>query len=155
MAATRPSIEDEGFTLIELMVVVLIIAVLLAIAIPTFLGARERANNRAVQSNLRNAHTNELVFYTDHQVFTADVDTLRNMDPSLAWTVTDTDMALSPRSMYVVLRTTNRTDDTVIVGGKSKSGDCFWIRAVGDEDLPRFAVNDCSSVPLAFDPQWT
>ena len=47
--------EDEGFTLIELMVVVLIIAILIAIAIPTFLGARQRAQDRAAQSSLRNA----------------------------------------------------------------------------------------------------
>ncbi|MHB8512537.1 MAG: prepilin-type N-terminal cleavage/methylation domain-containing protein, partial [Actinomycetota bacterium] len=39
--------EESGFTLIELMVVVLIIAILIAIAIPTFLGARQRAQNRA------------------------------------------------------------------------------------------------------------
>ena len=43
--------DDEGFTLIELMVVVLIIAILIAIAIPTFLGARQRAQDRAAQSN--------------------------------------------------------------------------------------------------------
>ena len=45
--------REGGFTLIELMVVVLIIAIL--IAIPTFLGARTRAQNRAAQASLRNA----------------------------------------------------------------------------------------------------
>ena len=49
--------REGGFTLIELMVVVLIIAILIAIAIPTFLGARTRAQNRAAQASLRNALT--------------------------------------------------------------------------------------------------
>jgi type IV pilus assembly protein PilA len=56
--------REGGFTLIELMVVVLIIAILIAIAIPTFLGARTRAQDRAAQSNLRNALTAEKSFYT-------------------------------------------------------------------------------------------
>ncbi len=48
---------EAGFTLIELMVVLLIIAILLAIAIPTFLGVTNSANNRAAQSNLTNGLT--------------------------------------------------------------------------------------------------
>ena len=44
--------EDSGFTPIELMVVLLILAILLAIAIPTFLGVTKSANDRAAQSNL-------------------------------------------------------------------------------------------------------
>src|SRR5829696_589473 len=42
---------QAGFTLIELMVVVLIIAILIAIAIPTFLGARSRAQDRAAHKS--------------------------------------------------------------------------------------------------------
>src|SRR5688572_32982021 len=75
--------EEGGFTLIELMVVVLIIAILIAIAIPTFLGARKRAQDRAAQSNLRNALTAERTYYTDNQAYTAGATALAEIEPSL------------------------------------------------------------------------
>src|ERR1700730_586078 len=59
----RDGRHDEGFTLIELMVVLLIIAILLAIAIPTFLGVANSAGDRAAQSNLTNALTEVKALY--------------------------------------------------------------------------------------------
>lgn len=52
---TGPRSEEEGFTLVELLVVVLVIGVLVAIAVPTFIGQRERAYDAAVTSELRAA----------------------------------------------------------------------------------------------------
>ena len=58
--------EDAGFTLIELMVVLLILAILLAIAIPTFLGVTKSANDRAAQSNLNTALLNAKAQYQNN-----------------------------------------------------------------------------------------
>src|SRR5205823_6025364 len=76
---------QQGFTLIELMVVVLIIAILIAIAIPTFLGARKRAQDRAVQSELRNALVNEKVSYTDSSTYEANAANMKLLEPALDW----------------------------------------------------------------------
>src|SRR2546422_11494558 len=85
--------DEEGFTLIELMVVVLIIAILIAIAIPTFLGARQRAQDRAAQSNVRNAFTAEKTFYTDGQAYTSLASDLTAIEPSLSYTGTAASLA--------------------------------------------------------------
>src|SRR5438270_11843841 len=81
--------DEAGFTLIELMVVVLIIAILIAIAIPTFLGARQRAQDKQAQSNIRNALTTEKTYYVDNQAYTSTAANLSAIENSLDFSQAD------------------------------------------------------------------
>ena len=121
--------SEDGFTLLELMVVVLIIAILLAIAVPTFLGARNRSNDRAAQSSLRNALTAAKIVFTDSQDYTsATASALKAEDPALTVVDSGTDSTTA--------RTVSVLGDTAAVfyaAAFSKAGTCFYVKddAVG------------------------
>jgi type IV pilus assembly protein PilA len=121
MLRKRLNRDEEGFTLIELMVVVLIIAILIAIAIPTFLGARERAQDRAAQSDIRNAFTAEKVHYTDEQEYTAVTADLVAIEPSLTFVA-----ATTPDDTGVAVHVDG--SDVLYLGLESASGSCFYLK---------------------------
>jgi len=59
----------KGFTLIELLIVVAIIGILAAIAIPQFSAYRAKAYNAAAQSDLKNTKTNLESYFADNQLY--------------------------------------------------------------------------------------
>ena len=129
-AAGTDSNDDDGFTLIELMVVVLVIAILLAIAIPTFLGARERSQDRAAQSNLRNVLTAAKVLFVDEGDYTqATTAKLSGIEPGLAY-VGSAAASASETSISVEV---SGTGDTVFsAAALSDSGTCWLIKDDSD-----------------------
>ncbi len=117
--------KEGGFTLIEVMVVVLIIGVLLAIGVPTFLGARERAQDRSAQSSVRVAQSSALVVYTDDSDFTdANVRALRAAEPGFTWI--NGNAASTDEKRVSVAARSNGTEWGA--AAMSDSGTCFYIR---------------------------
>jgi type IV pilus assembly protein PilA len=113
--------DDDGFTLIELMVVVLIIAILIALAVPTFLGLRNRAQDRSAQSDLRNGFTAVKAFYTDLESYAGfDAADGEAIEPSLTWADSATP-AIGPVGVAGVTAT------TVVLNRQSASGQSFCL----------------------------
>ena len=68
--------DEKGFTLIELMIVIAIIGILAAIAIPQFSAYRTRSYNSAAQADLRNAATAQEAYYVDNQEYCQTMGTI-------------------------------------------------------------------------------
>ena len=152
---------EEGFTLIELMVVVLIIAILLAIAIPSFLGARAKAQDRAAQSNARNALTAEKTYYTDNQVYSSTPADLTAIEPSLNYV----NAAPAQGSKDVQLQLGNVTTGAAVTSAvvcvttASSSGKTFSVKdvAAGTNAGTWFstsAIATCNDSTAGFTTKW-
>ena len=67
--------NNKGFTLIELFVVVAIIGILAAIAIPQFAVYRQKGFDSRAESDLRNAASAEEAYFASYQVYVSATDT--------------------------------------------------------------------------------
>jgi len=134
---------EEGFTLIELMVVLLIIAILLAIAIPTFLGVTGSASDRAAQSNLTNALTEAKAVFQNTSNYVGDTPAVfAGSAPEFGWisgTTACSTTSVNCISMETLdLATTNDGLGVTLATYSAKDNTCWF--AVDLESNPATGV---------------
>ena len=120
MAAHNRSLRADGaWTLVELLVVMAILGILLAIAVPSYLGYTHRASDTTAKANLREALPSVEAYYTDNKTYSGLTVTILR---------TQYDQGISPE---VAINDPADMTDTSYCLKSTDRGDTFWIHGPG------------------------
>jgi type IV pilus assembly protein PilA len=132
--------EEHGFTLVELMVVVLNLAILMAIALPTFLGAMERVRDSAAKASIRTGLTAGRIFFVSGSgdYTGAALTDLTELENSLLW-VGENTISNEPTTV-----SRDVAGGVLTLASFSKGGTCFFIRDDPPNDITYGRIDEAA-----------
>ena len=105
-------VRDRGFTLVELLIVVLVIGILSAVAVPTFVGQRNQARDAAAKSDLGHAKQAMLAYATANGAYTSTVANLNQFGYTTSSGNTSTSIRLGATTSKFCIQTRSATGTT-------------------------------------------
>jgi len=85
----RRSSDEKGFSLVEMLAVMSLMAILAAIAVPTFAGSKRNGQDGLAQTSIKTGLSAERTHYVDYQKYTTDSGLLRQIESQLDFATTD------------------------------------------------------------------
>lgn len=119
-------ISQKGFTIVELLIVIVVIAILAAISLVSYNGIQNRANDVAIQTNLRNIGSQIAIFVADNGTLPATSPEMTSLGIKVTGSAYGNHYVASGLN-YNMAYCRNTTTNTYAIVAASKSGKVFVV----------------------------